>query len=114
MFNYEATPIDVIKERFFCHPQLLETQNNSNEYVLIDEEKTHCFKVNRIVVKGSYVKKSNSFYIGIVTKGSGKVVIDGESYYVEFGTKFFVPYDTEAVKYESETNMDVLITFPPT
>lgn len=113
MFNYDATSIDTIKERYFCHPQLLEIQNNSSEYILIDEQKTLCFKVNRIEVKGSYMKKSDSFYLGIVTKGSGEVVIDGKSYSVKLGTKFIVPYATDAVKYESETGMDVLITFPP-
>ena len=56
---------------------MLETQNNSSEYILIDEEKTNCFKVNRIDVKESYVKKADSFYIGIVTKGTGEINING-------------------------------------
>tara|TARA_B100000809_G_scaffold264243_1_gene319553 strand:- start:3371 stop:4447 length:1077 start_codon:yes stop_codon:yes gene_type:complete len=113
MFNYDSTSVDAIKEKFFCHPRVLETQNESNESILIDAQKTDCFKVNRIAVKGSYVKKSASFYIGIVTTGIGFVTINGESYSVKVGSKFFMPYETKEVTYESEAGMDVLITFPP-
>ncbi len=59
MFNYESTSIDMIKERFFCEPRVLETQNKSTEYVLIDENKTPCFSVNRINIKDSYIKKAD-------------------------------------------------------
>jgi mannose-6-phosphate isomerase len=113
MFNYDPMPAEAIKERFFCHPRLIETQNHSSEYVLIDEEKTKCFKVSKIEVKGSYVKKASSFYIGIVTRGTGSVTTNNESYIINEGHKFFVPYDTEALKFESVAGMDILITHPP-
>jgi mannose-6-phosphate isomerase len=113
MFNYETTSVNTIKEHFFCEPRLLETQNRSSEYVLIDEQKTKCFKVNRIKVKDSYVKKASSFYIGIVTNGSGTIEIDGQTISVNEGSKFFVPYQTGAVKFESETGMEITVTFPP-
>jgi mannose-6-phosphate isomerase class I len=92
---------------------LIETQDNSSEYVLIDEEKTKCFKVNKIEVTGSYVKKASSFYVGIVTKGTGSIITNNESYLISEGHKFFVPYKTETVKFESVLGMDILITHPP-
>lgn len=113
VFNYQSTSVEKVKEQFFCEPRLLETQNESSEYVLIDEQKTNCFKVNRIKVKDSFVKEASSFYIGIVTKGSGTIEIEGQSNPVNEGSKFFVPYQTGSVKFESETGMEMTVTFPP-
>lgn len=113
MFNYEPTSTDAIKKRFFCTPKLSETQNKSAEYFLIDEQKTPCFKVNRIIINGKYVKKSDSFYIGIVSKGEGMIRIDGVSYPLSMGTKFFIPHHTGSVLFESENGMQIIATFPP-
>lgn len=113
MFNYEATPIDVLRERYFCEPKTLDTQNQSTESALVDEEKTHCFRVNRIDVQDCFVKESDSFYIGIVSRGSGTVTVDGESRAVTEGERFFVPHQTGAVTFESDTGMQVVATFPP-
>lgn len=113
MFNYKPTSIDAVKKGFFCEPYVLETQNNSAEYSIINEEKTSCFKVNRINIKDSYVKESHSFYIGIVTKGSGTFTINNESYEVNEGSKFFVPFHTSHVKFETDNEMEIIATFPP-
>ncbi len=113
MFNYESTPIEAIKERFFCEPHVLETQDQSTEYALIDDQKTLCYSVNRIDVKDCYVKEADTFYVGIVSKGSGTIVTGGETYPVSEGSKFFVPYQTGPVTFESESNMEITATFPP-
>ena len=113
MFNYNSTSIEDIKKEFFCHPRVLDTQNNSKEYILIDKEKTACFKVHRIDVKDSYIKKANSFYIGIVTKGAGEIAVNDEHHTVKFGDRFFIPYSTDAVEYLSDSEMEILFTFPP-
>ena len=113
MFNYEPTSVKTIKEHFFCKPRPLVTQNQSTEYVLINESKTPCFSVNRIDVKDSYVIESDSFYIGIVTKGSGRIVIGEDTYLVNEGSKLFIPYKTGAVTFSSENGMEIIIAFPP-
>lgn len=114
MFSYEPTPVDTIKDYFFCEPQLLCTQNQSEEYALIDEKKTPCFSVNRMLVKDSYTKESETFYIGIVTKGSGMITIGSQSYEVQESTKYFVPFHTGSVRYESKDHMEIITAFPPT
>jgi len=113
MFNYEPTPVETIKERFFCEPRVLERQNKSTEYALIDEHKTSCFSVNRIDVRDNYAKESETFYIGIVSKGSGTIVTGDQKYPVNEGSKFFVPYQTGPVAFESENGMEITATFPP-
>jgi mannose-6-phosphate isomerase len=113
MFNYEPISVEHIKERFFCKPHVLETHQRSTEYVLIDEHNTPCFSVNRIDVRDSFVKASKTFYIGIVTKGSGTIAIGDKTYPVSEGTKFFVPYQTGPVTIKSESGMEIIATFPP-
>lgn len=113
MFNYESTPVEKVKENFFCIPYIINTQNKSTEYALIDENKSSCFSVNRFDIKDSYVKESDSFYIGIVSKGSGRIVALGESYPVKEGSKFFVPYLTDNVLFESSSFMEIITASPP-
>jgi len=113
MFNYDATPVDTIKERFFCEPRVLASENNSTEYALIDEHKTPCFSVNRLDVKDRYTKDANTFYIGIVSRGTGTVTTDHETVQVYEGSRFFVPHQTGPVTFESQSGMEIITTFPP-
>lgn len=113
IFNYEAIPVEMIRERYFCQPRVLEKQNKSTEYTLIDDRKTPCFSVNRIDVRDSYVKEADTFYIGIVSTGSGRIVTGGETYPINEGSKFFLPHQTGPVKYQSESGMEIITAFPP-
>lgn len=113
MFNYNRTNIEAIRNTFFCEPCVAERQNRSTEYLLIDEQKTHCFKVNRIDIMDKYVKEAESFYIGIITKGSGTITINMQTYPVREGMKFFIPFQTASVTFESENGMEIIATFPP-
>lgn len=113
MFSFNPTPIEAIKDNYFCKPKLLSKHDLSAEYTLIDANNTPCFSVNRLEVNGAYIKESESFYIGIVTKGSGKVEIEQKTYTLNEGMKFFIPYQTKKVRFESQNGMDIIATFPP-
>ena len=113
MFNYDATPIDALRDQYFCQPKVIDTQNLSTESTLIDKEKTLCFRVNRIDVQNHFVKESESFYIGIVSRGSGTVSVGDEARAVTEGDRFFVPHQTGAVTFESKNGMEIVATFPP-
>lgn len=113
MFSYEPSPVEMIREKFFCQPRMLERQNQSTEFALIGAQETLCFSVNRIEVRDRYQKRSDTFYIGIVSKGEGKIIAGGETFQVSEGTKFFIPYHTGSVVFESESGMEIIATFPP-
>jgi len=113
MFNFESITVDAIRESYFCEPRLLLTQNQSIEYVLIDTHQTPCFRVNRIDVRDCYVKESGTFYMGIVSKGSGRIVIGKQTFPVSEGSKFFVPHQTGSIVFESDGVMEIIATFPP-
>jgi mannose-6-phosphate isomerase len=114
MFNYDPTPVALIKDRFFCEPKRVASQNGSAEYALVDEEKTRCFRVNRIDVKDPFVKEADSFYIGVVAEGSGSLRIGEEAWPLKPGMKFFVPHETAPVTFQSAGGMQIIATFPPT
>lgn len=113
MFNFNPSPVEAIREQYFCVPRVLTIQNRSTEYVLIDSQQTPCFRVNRIDVRDRFVKESESFYIGVISKGSGTIVIGKEAYPVKEGMKFFVPFQTTSVTFESESTMEIIVSFPP-
>lgn len=113
MFNFSATPVETIKREYFCTPRLRESQNQSAEYVLIDENRTPCFRVHRICVNDCFMKKANSFYTGIVAKGSGSIRVNGKTWLAQEGTKFFVPNQTGEVMFETDGGMEIVATFPP-
>ncbi len=113
MFNFEEISTQEIKKRFFCEPKRLIRQNQSIEYTLIDKEKTPCFYVNRLDVKGRFEKENRSFYIGIVLKGMGIIDIEGQRYSVKEGSRFFIPHQSKKVIYESEFPMEIIIVSPP-
>ena len=113
MFNYRPFPVETIRDLFFCRPQVLNKQSRSSEHSLINKDKTSCFSVNRIEVRDRYVKESEGFYIGIVTRGSGRISTGNGTYPVKEGTKFFIPFQTGPVAFESDAAMDIIATFPP-
>ncbi|MDX2431835.1 MAG: class I mannose-6-phosphate isomerase [Bacteroides sp.] len=113
MFSYQPSPVLSLKDRYFCEPQILKKQNQSREYALVDAGKTPCFRVHRIEIRDRYELEVDSFYIGIVTKGTGTIDMDGETYTLEVGAKFFVPFISGLHTFQSESGMEIIATFPP-
>ncbi len=114
MFNYQETSIENIKSSFFIKPKELVSYNDeSKEYVLIDENVTHCFRVKKLIVKGKISKAEDSFFIGIVIKGKGLIRDNKEQFSVKYGDKFFVPFKTEKIFIESEEGIEIFCALPP-
>ena len=59
--------------------------------------------------------REDSFYVGIVVKGKGLVYDSkkGDLLYLKLGDRFFVPYSTESVIFETSKEMDLVIALPP-
>jgi mannose-6-phosphate isomerase class I len=65
-------------------------------------------------VKGSIRKSAEGYYIAIVTQGSGMVESKGsDSLPLEFGDRFLVPAQTDALSYASEEGMQLILSYPP-
>ena len=114
MFNFDKMSIEEVRKKNFLRPKLIRRYNDAGvEYSLIDEEATRCFRVKRLDVVGALETKEKSFYVGIVTRGNGKVSCAGLTRDIRTGEKFFVPFQTDQVRLESREGMEILLVLPP-
>ena len=114
MFNFDKISVDEVRKKNFLHPKLIRRYNDASvEYSLIDEEATRCFRVKRLDVVGAVEKEEESFYVGIVTRGNGTVSSAGFTGEIRTGDKFFVPFRTDRVRFESQGGMDIVLGLPP-
>jgi mannose-6-phosphate isomerase len=113
-FHFEKISVEEVRKKHFLHPRMIRQYNAfSTEYSLIDEQATRCFRVKRLCLAGSLEKREESFYIGIVTRGTGIVSSHDVTYEIRTGDRFFVPFQTDQVRFESQQGMDMLIALPP-
>jgi mannose-6-phosphate isomerase len=113
MINFTPFSDEQIKNKYFYKPKLLHKYKKSKEEILIDENDTKCFSVIKLYVKDSLIKKSNSFYVGIITKGEGIIILGNKEIKVKFGDKFLIPFKTTSVEYKAVMDMEVILAFPP-
>jgi mannose-6-phosphate isomerase len=114
MFDYNETSLEKIQASFFIKPKLLVSYNNdSREYILIDESVTQCFRVKKLVVKGKISKEEDHFFIGIVINGKGTISDEEHHYPVNYGDKFFIPYKTKKISIQSEEGIEIYYALPP-
>ena len=114
MFQFDQRSIEEVRKQNFVQPKLIHRYNDSsNEYSLMDEQVSHCFKVKKLCLTGRLKKKEESFYIGIVTQGAGTISTHDLTHEVRTGDKFFVPFQTDRVQMESQEGMEILIALPP-
>ncbi|WKN44937.1 class I mannose-6-phosphate isomerase [Tunicatimonas pelagia] len=113
MIEFKETSVEEIKAHYFCSPRMLNQQRGGEEYVLIDTEQTACFRVHRLRVSGSCEKRADSFYVGIVTGGSGTLRAGDQELAVQTGDRFMIPFATETVTYQADEPLEVVLAFPP-
>lgn len=113
MINFSPVSAEQTKEKYFCSPRLLREESGGKEYILIDKKQTSCFSVNKLYLNGSYNKNSDSFYVGIVIKGKGKITTGDQEETIKAGDKFFIPFKTNIVEYFSAQEMEIVFAFPP-
>ncbi|MFZ0453291.1 MAG: class I mannose-6-phosphate isomerase [Ignavibacteriaceae bacterium] len=113
MINFTPLSVKKIKEKYFCYPRLINETPGGKEFILIDENHTKCFSVNKLIINESHAKISDSFYAGIVTKGSGKIITEHQQVKIKTGDKFFIPYKTKKAEYFADQGMEIILAFPP-
>lgn len=113
MIRFEALSVETIKSDYFSNPRIFAKQDGGYEVTLIDEQQTSCFGVNRLHISKSFTKKSSSFYIGIVTAGSGVVKTPNCEIQLKKGSRFFIPFSTDSVVYIADDMLEIVLTSPP-
>ncbi|HKI87771.1 MAG TPA: class I mannose-6-phosphate isomerase [Draconibacterium sp.] len=113
MVNFNPISQQEIREKYFCFPQLFQQQDGGTEEILIDSGKTPCFTVHKLSVTKTFIKKSVSFYVGIVIKGEGTITTSSEQKTLKRGDKFFIPHNQKKVNYSTNNEMEIILAFPP-
>ena len=113
MIDFKQISSEEIKSNLFCSPEIIDTQEKSIEYNVVDIRKTPCFSVNKLEVNKRYKKETDSFYVGVVTKGKGRIASSSQSIAVEVGDKFFVPFQTGELKFITDEGLQLYFVFPP-
>ena len=113
MINFSPISPGEIKQKYFSNPRLVSETPGAKEFILIDKQQTSCFGVNRLILSGNYIKDSDSFYAGIVIKGTGEISSGSFNRNLKEGNKFLIPFKTKSVEYYTEKGMEIIFTFPP-
>lgn len=113
MINFDLKSVDDVIAQHFCTPQLLAEQAGGREYGLIGPNQTPCFSVNRLNISDKFVKSSEAFYVGIVSKGTGYMIQDDRKIILNEGDRFFVCYGANEVEYIAEGELELVFTYPP-
>ncbi len=113
MINFTPINDEEIKRNLFCPPEVIDTQGKSAEYNMVGGEKTSCFSVNKLEVHQQYRKEADSFYVGIVTKGKGRIDSSSQTVDIKVGDKFFVPYKTGELQFITDEGLQLFFVFPP-
>lgn len=113
VFNFDPVPPEKIDDEFRCQPTFLiqESTGNSLEE-LIGPALTPCFTVKRAVVQGNFNRQKETFFIGVVTQGSGCFRANGEETQLKQWDRFFIPAGVTDFEYESIDGMTLLECYP--
>ncbi|MDU0353800.1 class I mannose-6-phosphate isomerase [Paraglaciecola aquimarina] len=112
-FNFEPVPPEKTDQEFRCLPTIMLDDGQGNRLEqLIGADKTPCFTVRRASVNGQFTRQEDAFFYGIVTQGSGAIVIDGETIQLKQWERFFCPAGVAEFAYMSETGMSILECYP--
>lgn len=113
MIDFHAHSAGKIKQDFFCRPQLIDTNSGGQEYELIGEKQTPCFSVRKLIVNDHFIRKADSFFVGIVTKGKGHIKTGGSKIDAKEYDRFFIPFKTQQVEYFPDNSMEIILVSPP-
>ena len=113
MINFTPINDEEIKRNLFCPPEVIDTQGKSASITWLGE-KTSCFSVNKLEVHQQYRKEADSFYVGIVTKGKGRIDSSSQTVDIKVGDKFFCTC-TKPGNYNSlpTEGLQLFFVFPP-
>ncbi|HTR80599.1 MAG TPA: class I mannose-6-phosphate isomerase [Bacteroidota bacterium] len=114
MIDFSMHSTNSVRRDYFVQPRLMTSGDGVEEYVLIDQQQTSCFSLYRLNIKTRFVKRANSFYVGIVTKGDGVISAGDLQLPITKGAKFFVPFKTSRTEFATHNGLEVVLAFPPT
>ncbi|MBA6341540.1 class I mannose-6-phosphate isomerase [Colwellia sp. MB02u-10] len=113
VFNLDPVPPEKIDAEFRCKPKTLSSDEHGNSLEeLIGADDTSCFTVKRTSVNSSVKRKEEAFFYGIVTCGSGTLLIGDEVTQLKQWDRFFCPAGVSEFEYQTDSGMSILECYP--
>lgn len=113
VFNFAPVTPEKIDDEFRCIPKTLERDDSGNCLEeLIGSDKTSCFRVKRASINGTFARKEDSFFIGVVIEGSGSLLSGDEETHLVRWDRFFCPAGINQFQYQSDSGMTILECYP--
>ncbi|MFD1675887.1 type I phosphomannose isomerase catalytic subunit [Alicyclobacillus fodiniaquatilis] len=114
-FHYDTLTLDETLQRWRISAKIIHSDEAAEEAVLIGEDSTSLFGMNRLSIKGRYAKEMNgSFAALIVVSGAGQLHYGDEQLAVKQGDTLFIPAAVAKVGFESaDGDLEIIMCFPP-
>ena len=113
VFNFDPVSPEKVDAEFRCNPKVLTTDEYGNSLEeLIGADDTSCFTVKRASVNGSFNRKEDAFFYGIVTDGSGTFRIGDDVTQLNRWDRFFCPAGVSEFEYQTDSGMSILECYP--
>jgi mannose-6-phosphate isomerase len=113
VFNFDPVPPETVDTEFRCAPKVIDTDaQGSNLEELIGSDKTSCFTIKRAAVTGTFKRKEDAFFYGVVVEGKGILTVGDEIVELNRFDRFFCPAGVTEFEYKSESGMSVLECYP--
>ncbi|MGJ8692703.1 MAG: class I mannose-6-phosphate isomerase [Thalassotalea sp.] len=113
VFNFEPIPSEKVDEEFRCFPQVISADESGNRLEkLIDADQTPCFTIKKAVVNGTFKRRENAFFYGVVISGSGTFTTGDEVINLKQWDRFFCPAGVSEFEYCSDSGMEILECYP--
>jgi len=113
VFNFEPVMPEEIDAEFRCSTiDIYEDAKQNQLACLIGPELTDCFTVKRAIIHTQLPRHETSFFIGIVTQGSGEILIDNEHFPIKQWDTFFIPAQVIDFAYSTNSTLQILECYP--
>ena len=92
-FHYDSYSYEETLRRWKIEPNLLRKDSGGEEFILIGEEHTSCFRMHQLNIRAEFAAVcQDRFAVAIVTEGEGTVSWDGEQIEVSQSDCLFIPF----------------------
>ncbi|QGQ98428.1 mannose-6-phosphate isomerase [Paenibacillus psychroresistens] len=115
-FHYDSFTEEETIAKWRKEPQTIYSSIDSDEAVLIGEDTTTLFGMNRINVRVAYQSAAKStFAIAVIVKGAGEIAWEDGSLIVRQGDFLFMPVGIGSVRWTaaSGTELQIVVCTPP-
>jgi len=113
MFDFSEYSLDLLKQKYFVEPKLIDQQDGGRRWSLFDERYTSCFRAERFEVTSTMKIRQVGFRSLIITAGIGTINVNEYTYSLCAGTRLLIPNSTQEINLVAQESLQGIIAMPP-